>query len=1080
MVRFFRASGLPSRRSREAARRRSQRERDLKLESLEPRLALAGLQALPDTIAPVVRSVSLPAAGTYGTDRAVTFKVTFSEPVLVAGDQRGLTLPVEVGYAMREAQYVSGSGSKSLVFRMTVQANDVDTDGISVGRVNSAAIRDFDFNQVNVAPRILDRAGNPASNAIPALDTSRIRVDATGPVVASYGAFMTRGQQVALQVTFDGPVFVKGKPTLPVTIGGQQRSLAYASGSGTRTLSFAVTLPKGASVASPAFRGENGLPGEVILLNAAADLEDRFGNSVTAIGGDYGKTYTDDGKVTGNRVVLLGTHFEKLATVCRSDLDTILNEEPLAFRKDEVEQVAEGQANFWKDYVPPTYRPVTSDVDVYRVAYRSTIPEQGNRPTVAYGLVAIPTGATGSLPLVSYQHGMRYLEAAVPSQAFSWDATEGSTPVSHGLTPKQLSDMNFDTRLHVAQFAGHGYAVIAADLFGLGNSVENDAFWTKRSEQQACLDMHAAAQKLFAGLKLTTDRLFLSGASQGGLVTLAFQEALEARGVTIDGVSTAVASSDPEMLANRMIFNPRPSSTTSVPDAAWNVAMLQFAAFSLGGYGGKPGTALELFGGNYDFARKFYAREFSALPEFTYREDVRGDRVPFMTMDGVTRPAAPAEFIAPPLGRDPRAFAATTFAGLVRDAGAGKTRLESPMRMYYSPDDQVAPVAVSTALATWQRTTFGTTNIQLVPVEHASHHDAILSAAFGQLEWFDDIRHGFPPPTPTPAPPGVAPSSPAPPPPAVPSKPPFVLPAAVNGIVEVTGDITGDATFKAGTVYVINGEVHVRRFVTLTIEDGVEVRIRNGRENFATITSRALIFDSGSSLVAKHVTFQASDAANKPVNEADNGGVFFCGGTRKAAKDDVASIAIGPSAAWSFSAEGIVANHLGRKDPREGDGDGSLRDDIDAVSLVGVIADEWNVKAVEVNHSGDDGFDLTLSDVEMERVTIVDPEEDGVNLSSSYLTITQWLEVDMTDRVAPEDREIFDFEVTAVPSMITVSRSATVDLRGFWDSSPDDRAIYLRSLDMKSPYPPYTRHLYVWSGRLEKGPAQIFSTSARP
>ena len=45
MIRFFRDSGLPSRRSREDARRRrrSERERDLKLESLEPRLA--GLQA---------------------------------------------------------------------------------------------------------------------------------------------------------------------------------------------------------------------------------------------------------------------------------------------------------------------------------------------------------------------------------------------------------------------------------------------------------------------------------------------------------------------------------------------------------------------------------------------------------------------------------------------------------------------------------------------------------------------------------------------------------------------------------------------------------------------------------------------------------------------------------------------------------------------------------------------------------------------------------------------------------------------------------------------------------------------------
>jgi len=655
MVRFFRDAGLPSRRSRQAARRRrkSDCERDLRLESLEPRLALAVMAGLPDTIAPVVRSVVLPAAGTYGTDRALTFKVNFSEPVKLAGDQSTVTLPVAVGSAMREAQYVSGSGTKSLTFRMTVKANDVDTDGISVGRVNSAAIRDFDFNKANLAPRILDRAGNPASNAIPAIDTSRIRVDATGPVVASSGAFVTRGQQVSLQVTFDGPVIVKGRPTVPVIIGGQTQSLAYTAGSGTKTLTFAITTGKGASVASPAFRGENGLVGKVILLNAAADLKDSFGNSATAIGGDIGKTST----AAGSRVVVIETLSEQVK----------------------------------------------------------------NRPL--------------------------------------------------------------------------------------------------------------------------------------------------------------------------------------------------------------------------------------ALP--------------------------PA----------------------------------------------VAPPALS------------------------------LSS--------------------------VPPMVSVPPPSVVRSAPPLVLPAAVGGVVELSSDITGNATFRAGTVYVITGEVHVRKFVTLTIEDGVEVRIRNGKENFATITSRALIFDSGSSLVAETVTFQAADAANQSVKEADNGGVFFCGGTRKASKDDVSSMVVGPRVGWSFNATNIVANFLGRKDPAEGDGDGSRLDDIDAVSLIGVIADEWNVKAVEINHSGDDGFDLTNSDIEMERVTVIDPVEDGVNLSSSYLVVTQSLVVDMTDREEQDDREIFDFEVDTGPSMLTVVQGASVDLRGYWDSSHDDLRISLRSRDMPAPYPPYARNLYAWKGRLEKGPAEIFSKSDR-
>ena len=152
MVRFFRESGLPSRRVREAARqrRRSDRASDLKIESLEPRLALASVAGLPDTTPPEARSVALPAAGTYGTGSNLTFKVRFSEPVKVVGSPADVFVPVEVGYAMRQAQYVSGSGTRSLTFRMTVTANDVDTDGISLGRVNVSAVRDFDLSLIHI------------------------------------------------------------------------------------------------------------------------------------------------------------------------------------------------------------------------------------------------------------------------------------------------------------------------------------------------------------------------------------------------------------------------------------------------------------------------------------------------------------------------------------------------------------------------------------------------------------------------------------------------------------------------------------------------------------------------------------------------------------------------------------------------------------------------------------------------------------------------------------------------------------------------------------------------------------------
>jgi len=722
MASSFRRSGPICRRAREAARRR---ERLLRVESLEPRLALAGVAGLLDTTPPVVRSVSLPAAGTYGTGRPLTFRLNFNEPVNVVGNRSDVFLPVEVNYAMRSAQYVSGSGTRSLTFRMNVTANDVDRDGISLGRVNLAAVRDFDF----AANGIFDRAGNPASDAIPAVNTSRIRVDASGPVVAASSGLVVRNGQMSLQVTFDGPVFVTGRPMVPVSIGNLPAELRYVGGSGSSTLRFSAPVPQ-SSVGVPTFRT---LVGEVIQLPPGANLKDRLGNAVTPIGGDYGETYVDE---SGNRIVVIGAHYEALRTgdnkVTKAELESVLTSERDLFNPAQPE-------SYWRDYQNPEYPLPLYDVDVYRVAYRTTIPEQGNRPTVAYGLVAVPHGASGQLPMVSVQHGTLWLKESAPSQAFSWDKTSEAV-VKYGLRQKDFYGTCFETRLNVAQFAGQGYAVIAADDVGIGNSIENDSFVVKQSEQQSCLDMLAASERLLASRNLVRSDLFLNGWSQGALVSISFQEALEARGVAISGVSTVATPANTGMFAEGFIFNRRPYSEVTVPDWPWAIFVHQFSSFALASYSGQTNSPLELFGGNYDFSRTFYMREYEFFPSFEWRQDVRGDMVPVMVMDGDVRDVEVSRFLDQRAVRSPRAYESTAYAKLIESVGSGKTRLVSDMKMYYGAQDEGYTTAVCTFVDTWQRGTFGKTNIEQVEVPHASHRGAFLTAVAGQIEWFNARR----------------------------------------------------------------------------------------------------------------------------------------------------------------------------------------------------------------------------------------------------------------------------------------------------------------------------------------------------
>lgn len=168
------------------------------------------------------------------------------------------------------------------------------------------------------------------------------------------------------------------------------------------------------------------------------------------------------------------------------------------------------------------YTPARNAVLLYRVTYPSVIPERGNQPILASGLLALPDTSARSYALVSYQHGTVYGRQQVPS----------------------FPEQSPETQLMIAQFAGQGYALIGADYFGMGISTEPEGYMVKGSHQQATYDMLLAARSVLASMGVHDEKLFLSGWSQGGFVTMAFLEKLEAAGVRVDAATTASAPLD--------------------------------------------------------------------------------------------------------------------------------------------------------------------------------------------------------------------------------------------------------------------------------------------------------------------------------------------------------------------------------------------------------------------------------------------------------------------------------------------------------------------------------------------------------
>ena len=229
----------PSRKKRSSARSHL-KPVALQVQPLEPRLTLdaaAGLlsratAAVADTVAPEVRSVTPPASQTYGAGKTLSFKVNFSERVVVTGTP---TLPITIGNAVRQAVWNGkGNGQKSLTFSTVVQAGDLAPTGVHVagpiGLADGAAIS--------------DRVGNaliPVATGI----FPKAKVDAVGPRVTEFAKPVVVGTRVSLRATFDEAVIVTGKPSIPFTLAGVPKQLAYGSGSGGNVLTFQYKAPKG-------------------------------------------------------------------------------------------------------------------------------------------------------------------------------------------------------------------------------------------------------------------------------------------------------------------------------------------------------------------------------------------------------------------------------------------------------------------------------------------------------------------------------------------------------------------------------------------------------------------------------------------------------------------------------------------------------------------------------------------------------------------------------------------------------------------------------------------------------------------
>lgn len=339
--------------------------------------------------------------------------------------------------------------------------------------------------------------------------------------------------------------------------------------------------------------------------------------------------------------------------------------------------------------IPVSYSPARNAVKLYRVTYPSVVPERGNKRIVATGLIAVPDTAETAFPMVSYQHGTVYGKEQVPS----------------------FPEQSPETQLMIAQFAGQGYLLIGADYFGMGSSTEPEGYLVKGSHQQATYDMLLASRAVLADLKLSDTKLFLSGWSQGGFVTLAMLEKLEASGLAVKAATTASAPADAAAAFQGFLGFPRKI------DASWIPTIFILTAFSYENYYDVPGLAQSLLTEEtYENARRAYMR------------------LPF---DQAAIPTDLHKLIRPEYF-DLQDFANSAFGRLVAQTQAYRWAVRTPVRTFYGLTDEAIRTEIGRLPMTWQQA-LGNDKIEAVSTGDTTHRGTFAKAVPQWKSWFDGL-----------------------------------------------------------------------------------------------------------------------------------------------------------------------------------------------------------------------------------------------------------------------------------------------------------------------------------------------------
>lgn len=197
-----------------------------------------------DAITPTIAAIIPPENKTFKVGEPIDFKFIWSEPVIITGAPR---LQMVIGATSKAAVYdLAQSTTTTSVFRYTVVAGDLDTNGITISTP---------IDLITVASTIRDAATNSAvvSFNVPVLtavlvDGLKANVDPANPLTAPTSQTFYAGGTIFFQINWTAAVTVNttlGIPYINLRIGSTIQRAYYSAGAPATSHAFNYIVSSG-------------------------------------------------------------------------------------------------------------------------------------------------------------------------------------------------------------------------------------------------------------------------------------------------------------------------------------------------------------------------------------------------------------------------------------------------------------------------------------------------------------------------------------------------------------------------------------------------------------------------------------------------------------------------------------------------------------------------------------------------------------------------------------------------------------------------------------------------------------------